>query len=235
MTKKRLFVFAGAGISVESGVPSFRDPQGLWNQFAVEDYCEYFRFIKNKNNASYRENLFSFYNELRTSLDSKAPNEAHLKIAYWQKKHGPDAVKVVTSNVDGLFEKAGCLNVLHVHGSLSSQECAACRHNWEVTVFEDSRCPRCNSRLTKPSVVFFNEKAPLYPKMFSLFHPKRRNPGDLFLYVGASQEVLPPKTLFKNKKEGKFVLVNTKPHLEDDFFDEKLYGKATEILKSIEF
>lgn len=232
---KRVFLFAGAGISAESGVPTFRDSNGLWSTFNVQQFCDQFTFLKNKNNSFYRKNLMEFYTNLKTEIEKTAPNEAHLKAAKWQKELGPSNVQIWTSNIDDLFERAGCESVKHVHGDLSKMECCACGKSWKVASFEDSRCMFCNSRLTKPAVVFFNQKAPLYPSLFSAFHPKKRKKEDVFLFAGCSQEVIAPTRLFKDNKKGTFILVNTREHEEDWFFSKRLYGPATEGFKEIDF
>ena len=111
----RLVIFAGAGISAESGVPTFRDVGGLWEGHKIDDVCNIKNFMKNY------EMVHDFYNMRRTAMAGIVPNEAHTKCMEWMETYGHHRVCIITTNVDSLFEMAGTGNeyILHVHGSLS--------------------------------------------------------------------------------------------------------------------
>ena len=222
----KLLIFAGAGLSAESGITTFRDQNGLWSQYDMHKVCNYFSFRENKLNLSYRENLFEFYNELKRQMNQVEANSAHMQIAEWQKELGNDRVKIVTSNLDLLLEKAGCSNVLHVHGSIDKMHCIACQHQWYASeIFEDQRCGRCESRLTKPLVYFFGEKVPEYVKLKAMYHPKRINKDDVILWIGSSMEVISPSWLFRrNNKiiQAEKILVNLTTNEQDILFNKKL-------------
>jgi NAD-dependent deacetylase len=126
------------------------------------------------------------------------PNAAHFRIAEWQEQFG-GRVKIVTSNIDDLFEKAGCTDVVHIHGETEHMKCAACDHKWFIGEDEfnsQDLCPNCGSELTKPNVVFFGEGAPEYQTMARVFDPKRRSADDHLFYVGSSMQVVGPAHVF---------------------------------------
>lgn len=235
----RLLIFTGAGISAESGLSTFRDSEGLWTKYDIDEVCNYINFRKYKEDAEKRSNMFQFYNLVKASILKAEPNAAHYQVAKWQKQYGKDRVIIMTANIDNLFEKAGCEEVTHVHGDIFNMQCAACQHVWYIgeAAYEDVRCPKCNSRLTKPHIVFFYENAPEYEKMSYHFNPKRRQADDILLYVGSSMSVIHPTSLFgqgKNAQLGKKVLVN-KDHGESDYlFQEKYYGLATQMLLKVD-
>ncbi len=235
----RLLIFAGAGISAESGLSTFRDTNGLWTKYNIDEVCNFINFRKYKDDEEKRKNMFKFYNEVKKSILKVNPNTAHYQVAKWQEEYGEDRVIIMTANIDNLFEKAGCKKVTHVHGEIFHMQCAACQHTWEIgeNEYEDMRCPHCNSRLTKPNVVFFYENAPEYETMMYHYHPKRRNADDILLYVGSSMSVIHPTILFgtgKNSQLGSKVLVNKDIGSDDYLFQHKYYGLATEMLNKVD-
>jgi len=109
MSKKKLVVFTGAGISAESGIKTFRDAGGLWEQYRIEDVATFEAWERN------RELVLNFYNERRRQVMEAQPNAAHLMIAELETEFD---VQVVTQNVDDLHERAGSKKVLHLHGEI---------------------------------------------------------------------------------------------------------------------
>lgn len=235
----KLLIFTGAGISAESGLSTFRDSEGLWKKYNIEEVCNFINFRKYKDDKNKRSNMFKFYNDVKKSILKSEPNAAHYQIAKWQKEYGNEKVIIITANIDNLFEKAGCENIIHVHGDIFNMQCVACSNVWSIgnEEYEDIRCPQCNSRLTKPHIVFFYENAPEYEKMNYHFNPKRRHSDDLLLYIGSSMSVIHPTTLFgigKNSQLGKKILVNKEKNSSDYLFQYKYYGLATEMLKIVD-
>lgn len=234
MNKQRIIVFAGAGISAESGLATFRETGGLWTQFDVDEVCNYHVFKNAKLDNEKREHIFNFYNLVKKHILQASPNHAHQVIASWQEKYGIDRVKIITANIDDLFEKAGAKDVLHVHGEIYNMHCAACSHTWFIgndSFDYQQRCPKCSSRLTKPNVVFFGEMAPSYFIMNQICSMKRREPNDIILYIGSSMSVIPPERLIQERNEyntGITVLVNKDKNDLDFWFKHKYYGLATE-------
>lgn len=231
----KILIFAGAGISAESGLSTFRDKDGLWTKYDINKVCTYRTLLAAKDDLDKRKYIFDFYNDIRKSIHTAIPNKAHIEIASWQKKYGTDRVKIVTANIDDLFEKAGCEEVVHVHGDIQNMLCIGCGNIWKVSEAgykHDERCPRCNSRQTKPNVVFFGEQAPHYLTMQQIFNIKRRAENDLLLYVGSSQNVIPPSRLIgkasKSYHLGKTILVDLNQGEEGHLFQYKYLCKATE-------
>ena len=229
----KILLFTGAGISQESGLNTFRDKGGIWDQYDLNEVCNFFRLHKIKKMPEEREKIFAFYNLLKDKIKEAEPNKAHLEIAQWQKKYGTDNVKIITSNVDDLFEKAGCINVLHVHGTLNKMHCFQCGHEWESDLNHNYRCVKCESRLTKPGVIFFGEKAPNYAIMNNWCNHKNFTQNDYRVVIGSSLNVIDAHTILQKhrnsySKDSYNILINKDRTDQDHLFDKVLHGKATE-------
>ena len=161
----RIAVLAGAGLSQESGIPTFRDAGGLWNNFDVETICNYKKF------HLYKKEVFDFYNKLKVLYSSCEPNDAHYALADLQSYYGADKMTIYTSNVDMLLEEAGCSRVYHVHGDCEHSKCLDCSLTFHIgdKPFDAMNCPNCKSNNIKPGVIFFNEAAPLYEQLYDEF------------------------------------------------------------------
>lgn len=228
---KQILIFTGAGLSAESGISTFRDSGGLWENHNPMQIANISTFDSN------RELVFDFYNKRRAELEFAQPNAAHLGIAELQQDFGVNAVKVFTQNVDDLLERAGCVSVNHVHGFLTWMMCRdeACGHAWDVgyaSVAHDAGCPKCGAKHTKPAVVFFGEIAPGYGYLHSTFRASRE---DLIIVIGTSGEVVSlnlvcgnrrsthkSTTVLNNLEHDKYGIINY------TLFDHLLFGKATE-------
>lgn len=184
----KIIFFTGAGISAESGISTFRNNEdGLWSKYNPDVVANIDTFHAN------RKFVFEFYNERRIDLGSRQPNKGHLKIAQLQAELGPDKVKIVTQNIDDLFERAGCLEVTHVHGKLTEMKCLECDQVIDVgysRVEVTDTCPECGSIHLKPNVVFFGEHAPKYFDMYKIFGSEREE-GDVIVAIGTTFEVVP--------------------------------------------
>jgi NAD-dependent deacetylase len=163
MTSKRVVFFTGAGISADSGIPTFRDKlTGLWEKHDPQ---------RLETADAFRENpalVWGWYLWRRRQVNQAEPNLAHRSITQLAKA-GWD-VSVVTQNIDALHERAGSKGVIHLHGSLMIAKCFACHRPFELTpkqlqtadegkLIEPPRCARCNGRL-RPGVVWFKENLP---------------------------------------------------------------------------
>lgn len=234
-----ILIFAGAGISAESGLNTFRDEGGLWQLYDVDEVCNYRVFKDAKNDTAKRQHIFDFYNLVKTSILEAQPNDAHKMVAHWQKKYGAQRVRVVTANIDNLFERAGCIDVVHVHGDINYMHCTACGHKWHIgnkAYNHEPRCQSCESRLTKPHVVFFGEQAPEYMRMNQIFNLHKRNSEDIVMVIGSSMSVIQAQRIVQHKNyktTGHTVLVNKDPGDDDHWFKHVFYGPATEKLKII--
>ena len=186
-TTPKLLVFTGAGLSAPSGLQTFRDHNGLWHNYDPMLVANMITFKEN------RELVFEFYNKRRIQLLDVEPNNGHKMLADLQKTYGPDRVQICTQNVDDLLERAGCTNVLHVHGRLTEMICLTHGHVWDIGYTEiehNVRCPKCGSSNVKPGVIFFNEHAPAYLEMDAMFHDNRRNSSDVVLCIGTRFNVV---------------------------------------------
>jgi NAD-dependent deacetylase len=174
-------VVTGAGISAESGVPTFRDADGLWEGHRVEDVATPEAF------AAHPEVVHAFYDGRRRALAGIEPNAAHRALADLERDLG-DGLLVVTQNVDDLHERAGSERVLHMHGELRSAWCTACdqRHHWEDDLGHRPPCPACGRPALRPDVVWFGER----PYGMDVIE-SALGEADLFVSIGTSGEVYP--------------------------------------------
>ena len=148
----RIVVLTGAGISAESGVPTFRGPDGLWEGHRVEDVATPEAFEIDP------DTVLAFYDARRRALAGVEPNPAHRALARLEGAIGEDLL-VVTQNVDDLHERAGSRNLVHMHGELLRALCAACgaRPVWQSDLIQRPPCPACGERMLRPDVVWFGE------------------------------------------------------------------------------
>lgn len=148
----RIVVLTGAGISAESGIPTFRAADGLWEDHRVEDVATPEGYERDPAAVQ------RFYDARRRAAASAVPNAAHHALARLEGALG-DRLLIVTQNVDDLHERAGTRNLVHIHGELRRALCAACgaRPEWEGELASRPRCPVCGERMLRPDVVWFGE------------------------------------------------------------------------------
>lgn len=179
MSKKNLVVFTGAGISAESGIQTFRDAGGLWEQHRVEDVATFDAWLRN------RDLVLRFYNQRRIQVMAAQPNAAHLLLADLQKKFH---VQIVTQNVDDLHERAGSKNVLHLHGEImKARSTTNEKLIYKLKTPEMKVGDLCEegSQL-RPHIVWFGELVPEMEKANELARQ-----ADLFVVIGTSLNVYP--------------------------------------------
>lgn len=177
----RIVVLTGAGISAESGVPTFRDAGGLWEGHRVEDVATPEAFDRSPTL------VHRFYDARRRALQAVGPNAAHVALARLGLEIGDDLL-VVTQNIDDLHERAGSTNLLHLHGELLSALCRACegRFNWDDDLADYPPCPGCGHSELRPDVVWFGEMP------YDLDAVERAlQRADLFVSIGTSGAVYP--------------------------------------------
>ena len=188
MTK--IVVFTGAGVSADSGLSTFRDADGLWANYRIEDVCTPEALIRN------RSLVIEFYNKRRKELLSTKPNPAHYAIAELEKHFD---VQVVTQNVDDLHERAGSTRVTHLHGELMklrserNTDLIVPISGWEQTL--DARAE--DGALLRPHIVFFGESVPMFDAA-----TKIAAEADLMIVVGTSLAVYPAAMLVRYAKAG---------------------------------
>src|SRR3954465_13945792 len=136
----RIVILTGTGISAESGLATFRGPDGLWEGHRVEDVCTPEALERD------RELVLRFYDERRGALATVAPNPAHAALARLDREW-PGELLIVTQNVDDLHERAGAKRLLHMHGELKSAWCLDCdtRLSWEGDMGDGPACPECGA------------------------------------------------------------------------------------------
>ena len=179
MKKKHLVVFSGAGVSADSGVSTFRDSDGLWENHKIEDVCTADALIKNPSL------VLEFYNARRKQLFEVQPNSAHEWI-----KNAEECfeVTVITQNVDNLHERAGSSRVVHLHGELT--KCRSSRKEnliYDVDGWEMKMGDLCEFGSQKrPYIVFFGEDVPMYEQALEIVQE-----ADILIIVGTSLQVYP--------------------------------------------
>ena len=224
----KLVILTGAGLSAESGLRTFRDQNGLWENHSIDDVC---------NGHTWRANfplVHRFYNARRLQLATAEPNAAHRQIADWVSRY---ETVILTQNVDDLLERAGCREVVHLHGFLPEMTCASCDHVWNIGYEEwkaGEHCPRCQSvKDARPNIVFFNEPAPQYETMWDTFAALTSQ--DVVIVIGTSGVVLPISAMALEFR-GYKILNNLAPEptIDGNVFDRVFYQPATQAAAEIE-
>ena len=178
----RLVILTGAGISAESGLPTFRGVDGLWEGHRVEDVASPEGFAQNPHLVQ------KFYNLRRAALDQVAPNAAHRALSRLEAEWPGDFV-LITQNVDDLHERAGSQSLIHMHGELRKVRCPQCRWkgHWQGDLTMETPCPHCKRTwVLRPDIVWFGE---IPMEMDACFAALRE--ADIFLAIGTSGNVYP--------------------------------------------
>lgn len=195
-------VLTGAGVSAESGIPTFRDAQtGLWSKFRSEDLATVKGFKRDP------ELVWNWYAERRQIALQAQPNAAHLALA--EIEHRVPAFDLITQNIDGLHQRAGNQRVIEVHGSLARVKCLAHQHilnHWpDIEQEVPPLCPTCQSKL-RPDVVWFGELLPEDAWSQAL---QAASTCDVFISIGTSGVVEPVASLLRvAEKQGATIVIN---------------------------
>jgi NAD-dependent deacetylase len=224
-------VFTGAGISAESGIPTYRGEGGLWKQYDPAKYADIGCFRKD---PTY---YWSFFRDVRyDALVKSAPNAGHRAIAGLEAA-GRGGV-VITQNIDGLHQQAGSTKVIELHGNTRIIGCLECGADYEfdevkakVAAQLPPRCDACGG-LLKPRVVFFGEALP--PGAMEAAAEAAAT-CDLLLVVGSTLQVFPAASipLVARRAGARIVIVNVGPTAMDELADVVVDGKAGEVLPGI--
>jgi NAD-dependent deacetylase len=224
----RVFVLTGAGISAESGLPTFRASDGLWAGHRIEDVCTPEALLHNP------ALVWEFYSARRASAQAAQPNPAHIALAQLEARLG-DRFFLVTQNVDDLHERAGSSRLIHMHGELSKSRCEAecgrppvADHAVYPTLDQVPRC-FCGARL-RPHIVFFGE-IPL--EMDRIQHEIDR--ATLMLVVGTSGSVYPAANFvhWARQHNARTVYVGPEPPLNAAAFTHIVSGAAGQTLPTL--
>ena len=212
-----IFVLTGAGISKESGVNTFRDQGGLWENHKIDEVASPEGFRKNPSL------VYDFYNKRRKELNSGIePNKAHYALNDLKKTF---KINIITQNIDNLHENSGSSSIIHMHGELNKARCVKNEHihTWIEDLNETHKCTICGSSL-RPHIVWFGEM----PLQMDEIHAIALE-SSLFVSVGTSGEVYPAAgfvNLFKEMKKPA-VELNLEPSSNKDLFDFAIYKPAT--------
>jgi NAD-dependent deacetylase len=231
MKYKNIVILTGAGISAESGIPTFRASDGLWCNHRVEDVATPEGYARNPKLVQ------QFYNARRAQLKDVHPNAAHHALAelaaQWE-----GGLFLITQNVDDLHERAeqgksikSGYKLIHMHGELKRSRCVISEQvfPWSANIEPDSICNCCQKKGTlRPHIVWFNE-IPLQMDVIDSV----LSDCDLFVAIGTSGNVYPAANFVHNVRSfGKAhtVELNAEPSMVESLFHEKIYGKATVIV-----
>lgn len=217
-----IVILTGAGISAESGLGTFRDAGGLWEQYPLEQVATPEGFHDNPTL------VHEFYNARRANCTAASPNAAHTALAKLEQHHA-DQVLIVTQNVDNLHERAGSKNVWHMHGALNRAKCQDCDHRWDApaVMLPSDPCPNCAEHWTRPDVVWFGEMPYFMDEIFERLHA-----ADLFVSIGTSGNVYPAAAFVQdaNRAGATTLELNLEPSAGASDFDETRQGKASVIV-----
>lgn len=217
MRKKHLVVFTGAGISAESGIKTFRDAGGLWEEHKVEDVATYEAWLKNRNL------VLKFYNQRRKQAMEAKPNAAHLFVAELQNDFD---VQVITQNVDDLHERAGSKKVLHLHGEImKARSTVDDKLIYPLKTWELKNGDLCEkgSQL-RPHIVWFGEAVPQMDYAAALAEM-----AELFVVIGTSLNVYPAAGIMDYIPKGAPKWLIDPGHFNFDFFIQIKHIKKTAV------
>jgi NAD-dependent deacetylase len=216
---RNIVILTGAGISAESGLATFRGPDGLWEGHRVEDVATPEAFARDPVLVQ------RFYDARRARLGEVEPNAAHRALARLDAEW-PGELLIVTQNVDDLHERAGARRVLHMHGELKSAWCRACdaRVRWERDLGDSPPCPACgDARHLRPDIVWFGEM----PYEMERIDDALRA-SNLFVSIGTSGAVYPAAGFVQTARYvgARTLEINLEPSLGSVWFNEVRTGPA---------
>ena len=223
---KHVAVLTGAGISAESGVPTFRGAGGLWKQFRAVDLATPEAFSRDP------KLVWEFYNWRRELLAPLSPNPGHYALAEIERR--VPHFTLITQNIDGLHKKAGSGNIIELHGNIWQVRCTGCealKEDLRVPLPELPQCESCGS-LLRPHVVWFGEM--LDPQVLNAAFDAISE-CDLMIVIGTSGTVQPAASMgVQAKKSGATVAeVNLEPTPYSDVYNISISGKSGEILPQL--
>lgn len=222
-TAKTVAVLTGAGISAESGVPTFRGEEGLWKKFRPEELANFDAFMQNP------KLVWEWYNYRKKIISEVKPNPGHYALVKMEQLF--EHFYLITQNVDNLHARAGSQRIYELHGNIMRNRCVDCNKQvTEISVPTSDELPRCNcGGLIRPDVVWFGEALPQSVLRDSF---TAANYSEVFFSIGTSAVVQPAASLpLEAKNAGAYVVeVNTDPTVISSLVDESILGKSGAIL-----
>ena len=230
-----IVVFAGAGLSTESGIPDFRSPGGVWDRYNPED----FYFQNFLSSEASREKYWQMSTEMYEPMKKAQPNAAHLAIAELEILGRLDCV--ITQNIDGLHHKAGNseAKILELHGTALYVSCLSCKKRYDRDEIQErvrsgEKAPRCNScgGLLKPATISFGQAMPEKETEEAY---RRSEACDLFIVVGSSLVVQPAASmpLIAKRSGARLVIINRDETPLDDLADLVIHAQAGSTMAAI--
>lgn len=222
----KIVVLTGAGISAESGLKTFRDSDGLWENYRVEDVATPEAFHRNP------ELVWKFYKERYEQLRTAKPNPAHFALKKLE-DFAQTNFSLITQNVDGLHFQAGNTNVLEMHGSILRCFCIKCRNNYSLSdIHLNEQIPSCRNceGMLRPDVVWFGE-IPYHLEKINILLQK----ADYFIIIGTSGVVYPAAGFLQMAKYcGAITIgINFEKPINYQHIDEFFQGKAGEVIPKL--
>lgn len=220
---RNIVILTGAGVSAESGIDTFRDAGGLWEQHRVEDVATPEAFARDP------DLVLRFYDMRREAIQTKAPNAAHAALARLDAEW-PGELLIVTQNVDDLHERAGARRLIHMHGEHLTAWCTGCgvRSPWTGPLIDRPACPACGVvGHLRPDIVWFGE---MPYRMEEIYYAINR--ADLFVSIGTSGAVYPAAGFVREARAAgaRTLELNMEPSQGSYWFDEARHGPATELV-----
>lgn len=222
---KRIVFFTGAGISAESGIPTFRGKDGFWNKLKPEELANFNAFLRNP------QMVWEWYNHRKKIIRDSKPNAGHLAITEFEKYF--DDVTVITQNIDNLHRRAGSRKIFELHGNIERNYCIKCHTYYNEELDFSEGVPKCKcGGLIRPDVVWFGEFLPADQLEES---EKATIKSDIFFVVGTSAVVYPAAGLvYTAKQTGAFLVeVNIEETEVSSIVDASFFGEAGKVLPVI--
>lgn len=220
MPYSHIVILTGAGISAESGLRTFRDNNGLWEEHSIEEVATPEGF------AADPDLVQRFYSERRLQLKEAEPNAAHKALGRLE-DYFSGKVTLITQNVDDLHERGGSQNILHMHGELKKIRCRSCGavHNWSEACTQETACPSCGAAPgLRPHIVWFGEMPFYMDQIEDLLAD-----CDLFVSIGTSGNVYPAAgfvSLVRRYGRAHTIEINLEPSEGASMFAETRHGPA---------
>ena len=220
---QNIVILTGAGVSAESGIDTFRDAGGLWEQHRVEDVATPEAFERDP------DLVFRFYDMRREAIQTKQPNAAHRALARLDAKW-PGELTIVTQNVDDLHERAGARRLIHMHGEHLTAWCTGCDAHvpWTGPLIDRPACPACGVRgHLRPDIVWFGEIPYHMEQIWEAVET-----AEIFAAIGTSGQVYPAAGLAQHARRAgaRTVELNLASSAVSSDFDEIRTGPATEVV-----
>ena len=209
---KKIMILSGAGLSAESGIRTFRDHDGLWENHDVMKVCSTQGWIED------RKLVTKFYNDRRRDLEFKEPNHAHKVLAQLEHDYRGRLLHL-TQNIDNLMEKAGAKDIMHLHGTLTDLRCELCTETFDIGYKAqegNESCPHCSNKRVRHNVVMFGESAPAYSHITEAIREY-----SLFIAIGTSGTVIDIVRIAKEFKHS--ILIDPKRQKLESAYDPKSY------------